>query len=76
MRMERRTRHYVARRWLVLLTPIMRFSGSRNAYVLRLVGRKLGPVLKLERRHMHVFYPAERRSTGFRAAERRRRAVA
>jgi len=76
MRTERRTRRYIPHRWLLLLRPVMRFSGSRNAYVLRLVGRKVGPVLRVERRRGHVFYPAERRSTGFRAAERRRRAAA
>jgi hypothetical protein len=76
MRTERRERRYIAGHWLALLKPALRYSGSRNAYVLRLVGRKVGPVLKVERRQGHVFYPGERRSTGFRAAEQRRRAVA
>ncbi len=37
---------YRAPGWMiVLLWPVMRYSPSRGAYVLRLVGRRLGPVL-------------------------------
>ncbi|HEY1834665.1 MAG TPA: hypothetical protein VGG08_09530 [Solirubrobacteraceae bacterium] len=32
------------------MTPLFRYSGARNAYVLRLVGRRYGPVLREERR--------------------------
>jgi hypothetical protein len=35
---------------LVLMTPLMRYSASRDAYVLRLVGGKVGPVLRPDRR--------------------------
>jgi hypothetical protein len=40
----------MSRYLLVLLTPLFRYSGARNAYVLRLVGRRYGPVLREERR--------------------------
>jgi hypothetical protein len=45
-----RTRHYVASRWLALLRPFFRYSYSRDAFVLRGVGRSFGPVLRAERR--------------------------
>jgi hypothetical protein len=45
-----RTRRYVARYWLALLRPLFRYSHSRDAYVLRGVGRSFGPVLRPERR--------------------------
>jgi len=61
MRSERRTRRYVQRHWLTLLWPVMRYSNSRNAYVLRGVGRRVGPVLRVERRHMTLYRPVERR---------------
>lgn len=46
-----RTRRYVAKHWFTLLGPVLRYSYSRDAYVLRGVGRSLGPVLRVERRH-------------------------
>jgi hypothetical protein len=45
-----RTRRYVPRRWLALLKPLLRYSYSRRAFVLRGVGRSIGPVLRAERR--------------------------
>ncbi len=51
MRTVRRPRHYVGRHWLTLLRPFLRYSRSRNAYVLRLVGARTGPVLRIDRRH-------------------------
>jgi hypothetical protein len=50
MRTVRRPRRYVARHWLVLMTPVLRYSVSRDAYVLRVVGRRVGPVLRVDRR--------------------------
>jgi hypothetical protein len=50
MRTVRRPRRYVARHWLVLMTPVLRYSVSRDAYVLRVVGRRAGPVLRVDRR--------------------------
>lgn len=40
-----RTRHPVPRPVILLLAPIYRFSHTRSAYVLRLVGERFGPVL-------------------------------
>jgi hypothetical protein len=68
--MRARPRRYVARHWLVLLRPALRFSTTRNAYVLRLVGGDLGPVLRADRRHVSR---RRRRTDG---AERRRTSAA
>ena len=45
-----RPRRYVAQQWLALMRPVMRYSYSRDAFVLRGVGRALGPVLRPDRR--------------------------
>ena len=45
-----RTRHYVSQQWFNLLRPVLRYSYSCDAYILRGVGRRLGPVLRPERR--------------------------
>ncbi|MGA2454990.1 MAG: hypothetical protein ABSG93_15870 [Solirubrobacteraceae bacterium] len=50
MRTVKRPRRYVARRWLVLMRPFLRYSSPRNAYVLRGVGSRMGPVLRADRR--------------------------
>ena len=34
----------------MLLRPLFRYSYSRDAFVLRLIGRSLGPVLRPDRR--------------------------
>ncbi len=52
MRIVRRPRRYVAPQWLRLLGPVLRYSGSRDAYVLRAVGKHMGPVLRQDRRQM------------------------
>ena len=49
MRAHRR-RWYLPRGAFVLLLPAFRYSATRDAYVLRIVGNKLGPVLREERR--------------------------
>jgi hypothetical protein len=41
-----RKRHYLNPRLLAMLRPLFRHSPSREAYVLRLVGNRVGPVLK------------------------------
>jgi hypothetical protein len=64
MRTTKRPRKYVARHWLVLMRPLMRYSGPRDAYVLRLVGSSWGPVLRRERRRQKRFEGAEHRHTG------------
>jgi hypothetical protein len=50
MRTVKRPRRYVASYWLALLKPFLRYSAPRNAYVLRGVGRHVGPVLRADRR--------------------------
>ena len=50
MRVVRRPRRYIAPQWLRLLDPVLRYSGSRDAYVLRAVGNRMGPVLRQDRR--------------------------
>ncbi len=50
MRTVPRPRRYVAWHWLRLLTPVLRYSSSRRAYLLRGVGDRFGPVLRPERR--------------------------
>jgi hypothetical protein len=40
----------MARHWVVLMRPLLRYSVSRDAYVLRWVGNTAGPVLKVDRR--------------------------
>jgi len=55
MRSVPRPRHYVARHWIVLAAPLLRYSVSRDAYVLRGFGNSMGPVLRLDRRsHDHT----------------------
>jgi hypothetical protein len=63
MRTQQRPRRYVARHWLSVLKPIFRYSATRDAFVLRWVGRSAGPVLRVDRRVAnHVSYGgAERR---------------
>jgi hypothetical protein len=64
MRTVKRPRRYVSRRWLTLAKPMLRYSDSRHAYILRLVGRKWGPVLREDRRTAHrLFDGVERRRT-------------
>jgi len=46
-----RPRHYVSRATLALVRPLFRYSLSRDAYVLRVVGNSRGPVLRRDRRN-------------------------
>lgn len=61
MRTIRRPRHYIARHWLMLARPLLRYSASRDAYVLRGIGVHTGPVLRLERRRVARSVDVERR---------------
>jgi hypothetical protein len=56
----------VARHWLLLLRPLLRYSATRDAFVLRGVGRSIGPVLRADRRRGRgrSFAGVERRGTG------------
>jgi hypothetical protein len=68
MRTVRRPRHYVGRHWLILLRPALRYSYTREAFILRGVGSSIGPVLRMERR--------SRSRTNFEGVERREARVA
>ncbi len=46
MRTTPRPRHHVGPFLLTLLRPVLRWSHSRDAYVLRAVGNRWGPVLR------------------------------
>jgi hypothetical protein len=63
MRTVKRPRRYVARHWLLLLRPAVRYSASRDAYVLRGVGRRVGPVLRIDRRRRERSDGVDRRTT-------------
>jgi hypothetical protein len=57
-----RHRRYVARHWLSIFRPALRYSTTRDAYVLRVVGNSKGPVLRVDRRRRRVpFDGVERR---------------
>jgi len=45
-----RPRRYIHRFWLLPLRPLLRFSVSRDAFVLRGIGNQVGPVLRPDRR--------------------------
>jgi hypothetical protein len=61
MRTVRRPRRYIDETWIVLLRPILRYSSSRDAYILRAVGNNRGPVLRVDRRHGQPFDGVDRR---------------
>lgn len=63
MRTVKRRRRYLAKHWIALSRPAFRYSASRDAYVLRLVGRKWGPVLRQDRRSGKSWDGAERRGS-------------
>ena len=44
-----RPRHLVGKRTIRLVKPFFRYSRVRDAYVLRVIGRHRGPVLRLKR---------------------------
>jgi hypothetical protein len=57
-----RPRHYLAPWVLVTARPFFRFSASRNAYVLRVIGGRAGPVLmRDQRRHTSHYQGLDRR---------------
>jgi hypothetical protein len=46
---------------MALLKPFFRYSGFRHAYVLRGVGRSIGPVLRVDRRRSRRIDSIDRR---------------
>ena len=62
MRDHPRPRRYVSFTTMVLTRPLLRYSVVREAYVLRIAGNRIGPVLRLDRRdRQHAYHGAERR---------------
>jgi hypothetical protein len=45
-----RPRRYISRYRLLILRPLLRYSVTREAFVLRVVGNSIGPVLRPDRR--------------------------
>ncbi len=45
-----RPRRYISRHRLLILRPLLRYSVTREAFVLRVVGNSVGPVLRPDRR--------------------------
>lgn len=68
MRSQQRPRRYVPRHWIVALKPVLRYSATRDAWVIRAVGNSSGPVLRVDRRTA--------REAAYRGAERRRMSAA
>jgi hypothetical protein len=59
-----RSRHYISPFTLMLLRPLFRYSTTRDACVLRLVGNRFGPVLRPNLRQGRGAYDGrERRRT-------------
>jgi hypothetical protein len=54
MRTVPRQRQYVGRSTLLVLRPVLRYSAGREAYVIRGIGRRLGPVLREDRRRQQT----------------------
>jgi hypothetical protein len=64
MRTTKRPRHYLSPHLMMLLRPVLRYSHTRKAYVLRVVGASRGPVLRVDRRRgAYSFEGTERRHT-------------
>jgi len=61
MRTVKRPRRYINRRLLTLVRPFLRYSISRDAFVLRGVGSTVGPVLRADRRSRRAYSGVERR---------------
>jgi hypothetical protein len=59
-----RTRHYVSPGALTLCRPVLAFDYAREAYVLRGIGDRMGPVLREDRRR-------RRSANGYKGPERR-----
>jgi hypothetical protein len=58
-----RARRYVSPVTLTAMRPMLRYSSTRDAFVLRMVGNHRGPVLRRERRNAQGTYDGpDRRS--------------
>jgi hypothetical protein len=54
MRTVERSRHYVPPLTLAVIRPLLRYCVVREAYVLRLVGERAGPVLRRDFRRSQI----------------------
>jgi hypothetical protein len=63
MASAKRQRRYIAPHWLLLAKPFLRYSSTRDAFVLRAIGNSRGPVLRVDRRsgRRQAFEGIERR---------------
>jgi hypothetical protein len=68
-----RQRHYLSATAITFCRPVMSFDLPRDAYVLRVVGRRVGPVLREDRRGPKgiVEYGGPERRRRARPAQRR-----
>ena len=64
MRTQQRPRRYISHHWLMALKPMLRYSATRDAFVLRAIGNSAGPVLRVDRRKARLsqYSGAERRN--------------
>lgn|GEM_PF-1327725 len=83
VRPVRRPRRYVAKHWLLLLRPLFGYNFTRDAYVMRGIGLRFGPVLRVDRRtHQErnarslAGRPERRLAQGGEAVESRRASLA
>jgi hypothetical protein len=53
MRTVRRPRRYVNSQLLTLLAPVFSYDNRRDAYLMRGIGERVGPVLRVDRRVRH-----------------------
>ena len=71
-----RPRHYISPGLLTVMRPFLRYSYSRGAYVLRIVGERWGPVLRPDqRRHQLEYDGHDRRGQAMEAASSLSRTV-
>ena len=56
MHTVQRPRRYVSSVTLTAMRPVLRYSSTRDAFVLRMVGSHRGPVLRRERRTAQAEY--------------------
>ena len=61
MHTVQRPRRYVSPVTLTAMRPVLRYSSTRDAFVLRMVGSHRGPVLRRERRIAKVEYDGPER---------------
>ena len=61
MHTVQRPRRYVSPVTLTAMRPVLRYSSSRDAFVLRMVGSHRGPVLRRERRIARAEYDGPER---------------